>query len=104
MQHGGSEIIRLLARCTCARGTFPHGTRTGDAVTKIKTFLMHASISRMSWLAILAAWLLARGGMMFLVHPMIVGDQTAYIQFARDFLASNGTVLSGRSPAYVVFL
>jgi hypothetical protein len=73
-------------------------------VTKIKTFLMHASISRMSWLAILAAWLLARGGMMFLVHPMIVGDQTAYIQFARDFLASNGTVLSGRSPAYVVFL
>jgi hypothetical protein len=58
----------------------------------------------MNWVAIVAVWLLARAGMTFLVHPMIVGDQTAYIEFARNFLASNGTVVSGRSPAYVLFL
>ena len=53
---------------------------------------------------IAGAWLLVRLAMSFLVHPMIVSDQLAYLESARDFIATHGAVLARRSPAYVAFL
>jgi len=72
-----------------------------DPRSRMFAIRSHAGID---WLAIVGAWLLVRAGMMFLVHPMIVGDQTAYVEAARAFLASHGAALSARSPAYVLFL
>jgi hypothetical protein len=54
--------------------------------------------------AIVSAWLLVRVAMSFFVHPMMVGDQVAYLEAAHDFVASNGSVLARRSPSYVAFL
>lgn len=88
----------MMANCDDLRSGSGREANVRDRMFAICS---HAGID---WLAIVAAWLLARAGMMFLVHPMIVGDQTSYIESAHNFLGSHGTVLSARSPAYVLFL